>query len=214
MRQILPTSLLVVAVLCGCTSTRTTDTARSGTEQLLISNAVDQSVAKMKVPEVSGRKVFLDEKYLDSVDKGYLVGAVRQKLLRAGALLVPAQEGSEITIELCSGAVGTDNTESFLGVPGLTVPGLPIEMPEVRVYERSSQYGTAKLLVTAYETESGRLLEAGNHLMARAEDSRWNFMGVGPFHSGSVRDEIVENTGQVDLTARVAETLDFGKSDK
>ena len=197
-------------VFVGCSTTRTTDTARTGMEQLLISNAVDQTIAKTALPDVAGQKVFLEEKYLDSIDKGYIVGSMRNKLLNAGALLVDKKEDSDITLEVCSGGVGTDNVESFIGVPGLTVPGLPVELPEVRLYEKKSQFGTAKLNVVAYDTPTGQTVYTGSGTLARADDSNWTVLGLGPFQNGSVRSEVNRNTSDTDLTARVAESIDFG----
>ncbi|QEG22583.1 DUF6655 family protein [Mariniblastus fucicola] len=202
-------SLLAVAILfTGCTTTRTTDTARTGMEQLLISNAVDQTLDKVALPAVAGRKVFVDDKYLEAVDKGYIMGSLRQRLMTAGALVVDAKDGSDMTLEIFSGGVGTDNVESYLGVPGLTVPGMPVEIPEVRVYEKKSQFGTAKLGLVAYATTTGEMLYDSGRTLARADDSRWSVMGVGPFQEGSVREEVNRSTGSTDFTARVANSVD------
>ena len=95
--------MLTVPYAAGCTTTRTSDTARTGMEQLLISNAVDQTMDKTRMPPLDGRTVFVEEKYLDSVDKGYIVGTLRQKLLASGAKLVDKKEDSEITLEICFG---------------------------------------------------------------------------------------------------------------
>lgn len=208
------TALLVSVLLLsvGCTTTRTTDTARTGIEQLLISNAVDQTITKTALPDVFGKKVFVEEKYLDSVDKGYIVGSMRQKLLTSGASLVDAKEGSDVTVELYSGGVGTDNVESYVGVPGLTVPGLPVELPEIRLYEKKSQFGTAKIGITAYETPSGKMMFDGGTSLARADNSAWSIAGIGPFQDGTVRTEVNRNTGATDFTARVANTVDFSNT--
>ena len=205
-------SLVGCTAFLGCSTTRTTDTARTGMEQLLISNAVDQTMAKTALPDVAGKTVYLEEKYLDSVDKGYIVGSMRRKLLNAGALLVDEKEGSQITMEVCSGGVGTDNVESFIGSPGLTVPGLPVELPEIRLYEKKSQFGTAKLGVVAYDTPSGQMVYDGSGTLARADDSNWSVFGIGPFQEGSVRNEVNRNTGGTDVTARVANTIDFSST--
>ena len=204
--------LLCCAAFVGCSSTRTTDTARTGMEQLLISNAVDQTMAKTALPDVAGKTVYLEEKYLDSVDKGYIVGSMRRKLLNAGAMLVDEKEGSQLTIEMCSGGVGTDNVESFVGMPGLTVPGLPVELPEIRLYEKKSQFGTAKLNVVGYDTPSGQMVYDGSGTLARADDSNWTVFGIGPFQEGSVRNEVNRNTGDTDFTARMANTVDFSST--
>lgn len=195
----------------GCTTTRTTDTARTGMEQLLISNAIDQTLDKVALPEVAGRKVFVDDKYLEAVDKGYILGSLRQKLMANGAQVVDAKEGSDMTLEIFSGGVGTDNVETFAGVPGLTVPGLPVEIPEVRVYEKKSQYGTAKLGMVAYATTTGDLLYNNGPTLARADDSKWSIMGIGPFQEGSVREEVNRNTGAVDFS-RVANAANSVRS--
>jgi hypothetical protein len=198
-----------LSLLCaGCTTTRTTDTARTGIEQLLISNAVDQTLQKIAMSPVEGRKVFLEEKYLDCVDKGYVVGSIRHKLLAAGAKLVDKKEDSEVTIEVRSGGVGTDNVDSFVGVPGMALPGpVPFELPEIRMYEKNSQFGTAKLGLVAYASGSGDLLYDSGRSLARADESRWSIFGIGPFQSGTVRTEVMTNTGSTDFTARVADAV-------
>jgi hypothetical protein len=166
-------------------------------------------LAKTALPPVENRKIFIEEKYLEAVDKGYVVGKMRQRLLNQGAMLVDKKEDSEITIELFSGGVGTDNTSSFVGMPGLTVPGLPVELPEIRVYERASQFGTAKIGVIAYATKSGQLIYDAGTSLARADESRWSLLGIGPFQGGSVRDEVVDQTKDQDFTSRVADKFDL-----
>ena len=189
-----PFSLLLaigILVLASCTTTRTSNTARTGVEQLLVSNAVDQALDKIPLPPVTGKKVYLEEKYLDCVDKGYLIGSIREKLLQSGAMLVGQQGDSEITMEIRSGGVGTDNVDSFVGSPSVALPGpIPLQLPEVRLYERFSQYGTAKIALVAYQTSSGQMLFDSGKQLARGNDSRWSVLGVGPFQSGSVRNEI------------------------
>ncbi len=211
MTKLLTSIILTVMTLTsvGCTTTRTSDTARTGMEQLLISNAVDQTLAKTALPPVDGRKVFIEEKYLDgAVDKGYIIAKMRQKLLTNGAMLVDKKEDSDVTIELCAGGVGTDNVSSFIGMPGLSVPGLPVELPEIRMYEKASQFGTAKIGVLAYATGNGQLIYDSGTPLARADDSRWSVLGIGPFQQGTVRDEVMTQTSETDFTARFANTVD------
>lgn len=74
--------LIFLTVLAGCTSTKQSNTARTATEQLLISNAVDQSLNKVDFSSLSGSAVFVEEKHLDCVDKGYILGSIRHRLLR------------------------------------------------------------------------------------------------------------------------------------
>lgn len=187
----------------GCTTNRTSDTARTGLEQILISNAVDQALDRIEMPQVTERKVFLDTQYLESaVDKGYLIGSLRRRLLNGGAILTEKKEDSELTIEVCSGCIGTDTTSSFFGLPGMAVPGpMPIQVPEVRLYERGAQYGTAKISLITYATETGQLLHDSGLTLARSDDSRWSVFGAGPFYSGSVRKELHQADSQATPSA-------------
>ena len=86
---------------------------------------------------------------------------------------------------------------------------MPVELPEVRLYEKKSQFGTAKLGVIAYDTPSGQMVYDGNNTLARADDSNWTVLGLGPFQEGSVRNEVNRNTADTDFTARVANSVDF-----
>lgn len=185
-------SLAVVSLMAsGCASIRTSDTSRTGLEQLLLSDAVDKVLDRMPLPPVEGRKVYLDSQYLECVDKGYLLGSLRQRLLNGGALLVDKKEDSQLTVEVCSGGMGTDNSNSFFGLPGIALPGpMPINLPEVRLYDRSRQSGTAKISVVAYDTASGSLVFDSGNALALSEDNRWSVMGMGPFMEGDVRSQV------------------------
>ena len=52
-------SVLLTILLAGCGTTRVTDTARSATEQLLISHSIDQAISEMDVTALRGKKARL-----------------------------------------------------------------------------------------------------------------------------------------------------------
>jgi len=202
------TLLAFVLFAQGCSSSRLTNTPRTGMEQLLISNAVDQVLDKVDYRRLQGAKVFVQEKYLDSVDKGYIVGSVRHRVLYAGGQLVNKPEEADIVMELRSGGVGTDDTETYIGFPGVALPGpMPVELPEVKFWNRTSQLGTAKLAITAYDTQGRPYLDFGGQGLARSDDSNAYFFGFGPIQSGTVRDEVFVATGRGNLTTRVGNSL-------
>lgn len=192
----------------GCTTTRTSETSRTGMEQLLLSNAVDQSLNKLNFAGLRGQSVYLDDQFLECVDKGYVLGSVRQRVLNVGGRLVAKPEESDVVLEVRSGGIGTDNVESYVGMPGIALPGpMPVELPEVKLWNRVSQMGTAKIGVVAYDTRGRYLLNHGGHAMARADDNNWFILGVGPFQNGTVREEIQVATQRfanpMELTERV-----------
>lgn len=191
-----PRYIVWATVLClsvGCATATTSNTARTSTEQLLVTNAVDQSLDKIDFRPFNGHAVFLNDKYVDCVDKSYIIASVRHRILQSGARLVDSADKSEITLELRAGAVGTAASNSFLGVPEVVLPGV-VTLPEVRIAERKKQSGTAKIGLVAYRTETGEALGVGGVALSESDDSNWFVAGAGPFRSGSVKKEITKGT--------------------
>jgi hypothetical protein len=177
----------------GCTTNKRTDTARTAVEQLLISNAVDQSFDKVDFEPFRGRAIHIEEKYMDGVDKNYVLGSLRHRVLQSGGRLVAKADEADVVLEIRSGAIGTDNTESFVGIPEIVLPGM-LTLPEIRLLTRTHQSGTAKIGLVAYEAKTGNVLGDGGAALARSDDSNWFIMGIGPHQSGSVRQEIEAKT--------------------
>ncbi|MCA9069553.1 MAG: hypothetical protein KDA84_11550 [Planctomycetaceae bacterium] len=181
--------LLVFAA--GCASTKTSNTARTAQEQLLISNSVDQALNKVDFAAFEGAKVYVDEKYLDCVDKNYVVGSIRHRALRSGARLVEKADGADIILEVRSGGVGTNISDMYVGMPELSVPGpFPISLPEVRLLSKQSQTGIAKIGIVAFDAKTRQMLGDGGMTMAQSDDSNWYMLGIGPYQNGTVREEV------------------------
>lgn len=189
-RTSIPAFLLTVALTTiGCTTAGTTNTARSSTEQLLISNAVDQALDKIDFSPFAGQTVFVDDKYVDCTDKNFLVSSVRHRVARAGGLLVASADDARIHVELRNGAVGTELSESFIGIPEIVLPGM-LTLPEIQLANRTRQQGLAKIGIVAFDTESRHVLGDGGMTTARSDNSNWFVMGVGPFQRGSMKQEL------------------------
>ena len=193
-------SLLALGVcvhLAGCASMKESDTARTGLEQLLISNAVDQSLAKVDFRPVSGAKVFLKTDLLDCVDKNYVMLTTRSKLLANHCTLVDKAEDAEIVMEIASGGVGTDRTDLVVGTPEIPL-GLMGSVPKVNFYERKKAMGTAKLAIIATDAKSKQPIINSGFSLARSDHQHWSVMGSGPVLSGSVANQLKEHTGTND----------------
>ncbi len=173
----------------GCASTVTSNTARTAKEQMLLSNAVDQSLAKVDFAPLFDQKVYLQEKYLECVDKPYILGSVRHRIMRAGAYLVDKPEDAQIVMEVRSGGVGTDTSEAYLGTPEIALPGM-LTVPEIRVAERKSQFGYAKLGLVLYDAKTKRILGDGGVALAQSNDNNSFVMGIGPFQNGTLKRDV------------------------
>jgi hypothetical protein len=179
----------VAPLVAGCTSMSTTNTARTVTEQLLISNAIDTTLNKVNFTPFAGSKVYLDEKYIDAVDSKYLVASVRHRMLHAGAQLVDTADAADVVVEMRSGGIGTSSASSFIGMPAIALPGM-LSIPEIKLVERQRQIGSAKVGLVAYDPESRSILGEGGVALSQSDDSNWFVAGVGPWQTGTVRNEV------------------------
>jgi hypothetical protein len=185
-------------VLTGCASSRTSHTARTAREQLLLSNAVDQSLDKLCLAPLRRRAVFVSDEYLDCVDKAYVMGTIRHRLLANDSRLVASAEEADVVLEVRSGGIGTNQSEGFIGIPAFGLPGMPLDLPEVKLITQETQSGLVKLAFVAYDAKTGIALGQGGTSIARANEDNWYVLGVGPFLEGSISDEVRHATGSND----------------
>jgi hypothetical protein len=184
-------AIALLAFVMGCGTTRMTDTQRTATEQLLISNAMDQTVSQLDFRFLAGKHVFLDSQYLENVaDRGYLVSSLRQQLLACGCVLQEDRTKALYVVEVRSGGAGTDRHSLLIGVPQMTVPtflpGQPSQIPEIPLAKKTDQQGVSKIAVFAYNRVTGqRLWQSGTvEAISTARDT-W-VLGAGPFRKGTI----------------------------
>jgi hypothetical protein len=186
--------LVIVAAVTGpgCGTTRWSDTTRTATEQLLISDAVDRAISDFDFSLLAGREVFFDASYLAGVtDERYIVSSLRQHLLASGCILREEKEEAEYVVEARSGGVGTDRSDVLIGVPAVQVPvvpgtPLPSAIPELPLAKSTNQKAVAKLAVFAYNRRTGRpALQTGVDPVVSTAKNSW-FFGAGPFKQGSL----------------------------
>jgi hypothetical protein len=189
-----------VSAAVGCATQKESHTARTGVEQLLISSAIDQSLNKIDLTPLRQRKVFLETKYLDCVDKNYIIVSLHHRLLGLNAKFVDKVDDADVVLEVGSGGVGTDGEELFVGVPEIPLPPpSPVAIPKLGMFTRSKLNGTAKLLVLAYDAKTKAPIINGDSSLARSDQKTWNVLCTGKIQTGSVPEEIAKATGEVDF---------------
>lgn len=187
----------LMLLAAGCATTKSSDTARTGIEQMLISSATDQALDKVNLAPVRHAKVYVETKYLDCVDKNYIIVALHQRLMRNGSTLVEKPEEAQVIVEVASGAVGTDRQEFFVGMPSIPLPPpSPISIPKLELFTRTRATGTAKLTVLAYDAKTRMPVVDSGQAMARADYRHWQVLGTSPVISGRIPDEIAAATGE------------------
>ncbi len=183
----------LIAGCMGCGTTRSSNTQRTATEQLLISDAIDRTVQKINFSPMAGKSVYFDESKLQQVvDQSYLVSSLRQHLLASGCILKDTREEADFIVEARAGAVGTDNHDLLFGVPATNIPqltlisGLPPALPELPIAKRRNQRGVAKIAVFAYRRQSGDpVWQSGIALSESTSNDTW-ILGAGPIKRGTI----------------------------
>lgn len=150
---------LAALALGGCMGEiRSTTTARTSTEMLLVSGAAERAIRGWDASPLKGRRVFIDTQYLVSYDQPYVTSALRAHVARAGALLVDRDE-AEWVLEVRCASLGTWEGDYLLGLPPLPLSfmGPEVMSPELTI-GFSSRQGWAKLEWFVYEKETGVVL--------------------------------------------------------
>ncbi len=192
--------LLCVVTVAGCGATQ----QRAGTEQLLLSDAVDRSVDRIDLSVLRGQTVFLDDSYIEPVKgngyvtSSYIISALRQKLITSGCLLKAMPNEADYIVEARVGALGTDAVEVTYGIPAsnaigaaaslITAAPVAPAIPEISFGKRNGALSTSKVVAFAYHRESGEPVWQSGAAVAKsdAKDS-WLF-GAGPWQNGSIYD--------------------------
>ena len=173
-------------LLAGCGSRQISSTARTAIEQLLLSTAVDHAMAKLEVPELRGKTVFLNLTKLAGTDVEYVKVALRARLTQQGVRLVPAEEKADCTVEVASGALGTEHKSTLVGIPAAPVPQSSLPFPEVALYKTVDQTAILKLLLFVHE--KGRFITSAQYYAKSDRDESfilwWRFQRQDDVRSG------------------------------
>ncbi len=197
--------LLIIATLffTGCGTTK----SKTGTSQLLMSNAVDLTVGDLDFSAVAGEKVFLDTQFINVkvssygpfVGTQYIVSSLRQQLIAHGCELLDSKAESDYVIEARVGALGTDSQTITYGIPGNNTlgnmaslipnaPAVPV-IPEISIAKRDDTAGIAKISVFIYETKTKMpIWQSGIEYARSTSNDMWIF-GAGPLQWGPVHGQ-------------------------
>lgn len=187
-------------LIVGCGTTQ----QRTGTEQLLLSDAVDRSVDQMDFSVFAGRKVHLDTTYIKPikgilfVNSDYIISALRHKIITSGCLIQENRDDADYVLEARMGALGTDSLEVTYGIPASNalnqaatvfsgIPAMP-SIPEVSVGKRNAALSTSKMVVFAFHRETGTPVWQSGSALAKSDAKDTWVMGAGPLQRGSIYD--------------------------
>lgn len=185
----------------GCATIRTTDPARTATEQFLLTSAAQSAVDQVSADTLRDRIVYIDTTYLTTAwqtapELSFMIGQFRAKLLEGGARLAPQREAAQIVLELRSGGVGIDRLEFLLGIPSIglsalagaasATSGSALITPELAILKSTRQYSYASVAFVAYWADTGELLTSSGPFVGRRYREDWWIFGTGPRTVGDI----------------------------
>jgi hypothetical protein len=187
------TVFLACGLCAGCGTTKWTDTSRTATEQLLITDSMDRAVSRLDLRAVAGKKVFVDDTPLKGMtDANYLVSTLKQEVMASGGTLKEPKDQADYVLEVRAGALGTDRHDVLFGVPATTiptiatVPGVPSQIPEIPFLKKTDQRAVTKIALFLYNRQTGRPVWQSGALPEESRAKAWWVLGAGPFQRGTI----------------------------
>lgn len=190
---------LLLALSCGCT-VRKSHTARTSTEQFLLSRAAERALLNFKdcKRHVYKQRVFIDDQYFESVDKPYVMSALRHMVTANGGFVVPKDPkeyklrggksiklGPTRILEIRSAALGLKDNNFGFGLPTLPLPipqsNLSTVLPSMWFINRRRQQGWAKFQLWIRQAKDRTFLAQSGDLWGHSYYHQWWFLFFGPY---------------------------------
>ena len=156
-------SLTVAVLFSACSSTqKITNSARTATEQLLITEAVMRSLPKqpdLPFPIPRGSAIKLDIAGI-SADKDVVKGIVAGWLGLHGYAV--QDENASHRINIVVNSLGTELASKFFGIPPIQASLLPISLPELSLFKAENQVGYARFHFDIFELPSNRFIASSS----------------------------------------------------
>jgi len=200
--RLIPVLLLLLTALAasGCGTTKQAE----ATQQLLTSDAVDRSVARIDFSPLEGQSVFLETKYIVDpknatfVNANYVISSLRQQMFSAGCLMHDKADEADYVVEARVGTLGNDENSIIYGIPAnnalstatSVLPNAPPvpAIPEIALARKDDKMAAAKIAAYAYHRESHTVVWQSGLSVAKSTAKDTWFLGVGPFERGTVHD--------------------------
>lgn len=185
--------------------------SNSATEQLLTSDAVDQTISHLDFSTLANKKVYFDTTYIKNV-KGvgfvngdYIVSSLRQQIVAANCLIQEKKEDADYVIEARVGTLATNGHEVNYGIPASnmlssaaslvpTAPAIPT-IPEISLAKKNNQTAAAKISVFAYNQKTRERVWQSGILQAKSTARDTWILGAGPFQRGTIYKEGAQFAG-------------------
>lgn len=160
---------LLIGLLSACSTTqKVTNSARTATEQLLISEAITRSLPKqidLPLPMPKGAIVKLDVTGL-TPDKDMAKGIVAGWLGFLGYTVQDGPENATHRVNLVIDSLGSEVGNTFFGIPPIQASLIPISLPELALFKADLQSGYVRFHLDVFDMPSGRFIASSSPFIA------------------------------------------------
>ncbi|HJR76183.1 MAG TPA: hypothetical protein VJ805_04390 [Nitrospiraceae bacterium] len=167
-----------------------TRTSRTAIEQLLLSQAITRSVKHLSIPIASGQPVVVevagfpqDRSILqapfstpqittttrpadqpvirhEASDLPVVQGKIEGRLGELGLPLRTRREDARYLFRVVVEALGTEQGETFFGMPPVQSVLIPFALPQITLYEEQRQRAYARFTIDVYDARTGELIRS------------------------------------------------------
>jgi len=176
--------------------------SNSATEQLLTSDAVDQTISNIDFSTLANKKVYFDTSYIKNikgvgfVNGDYIVSSLRQQIVAANCLIQEKKEEADYVVEARVGTLATNGHEVNYGIPASNLlssaatlvssaPVIPT-IPEISLAKKNNQTAAAKISVFAYNQKTRERVWQSGVLQSKSTARDTWILGAGPFQHGTI----------------------------
>ena len=159
-------SMLVLSVTTACSVAHTTtNSSRVAVEQLLLTEATERSLAHQDLPSLpipQGTAVSLDVSAVTTwgqqSDRDVLADILRGWLGEQGFFVRDSKEDADFRLKVITNALGTEFSETFIGMPAFQSILIPFALPELVLFRAQYQTGFARFYVNLFENATDRFM--------------------------------------------------------
>ena len=167
-----------VLLLSGCADPRITNTGRNAVEQLLLTTAVDRSVAKLDFKALAGEKIRFDYSNMTpQTEKNYLQASLEARVAAAGAIIALKADEAKYVLRPNCAALATEDSKIMFGSPQLPIPipdlSLSIVIPELPLFKRLNRYGICKLAIEILDAKTNKQARILGPVVSQSIHTNW-----------------------------------------
>lgn len=199
---------ILLIMFSGCAAMKELPTPDQATaiEQLLITQAVEQSLYSKdatSLPLPKNSTVKLETTGL-TVDQRFLIGAVGKWLGEQGLLIKLDAQEPTYRIQILVQSLGTEQSQSFFGMPPVQSVLIPFALPEISLYKAHYQTGYTRFRLDIFETTTGQFIRSTPWLQASTFYNEYTLLFFIDFYRtdlvGPFEDSIPKSTPENDAS--------------